>query len=72
MLPIGTFEAPPGEPEVFELNAYMEKGGVEVVALNEVALEKLRAKLYGVVSNFIQDADAKGIPASAFVEAYSK
>ena len=38
--------------------AYMEEGGVEVVALNEVALEQLRAKLYGVVSNFIQDADA--------------
>lgn len=52
--------------------AYMEEGGVEVVALNEVALEQLRAKLYGVVSNFIQDADAKGIPASAFVDAYSK
>ena len=28
MLPIGTFEAPPGEPEVFELNAFMEKGGM--------------------------------------------
>ena len=28
MLPIGTFEAPPGEPQVFELNAFMEKGGM--------------------------------------------
>ena len=52
--------------------AYMEEGGVEVVALNEVALEQLRTKLNDVVTNFIDDADAKGIPASAFVDAYSK
>ena len=60
MLPIGTFEAPPGEPEVFELNAFMEKGGMV-----KLDCMRLPSPMVPAMPHTIQKTD-DGYPGVAF------
>ena len=52
--------------------AYMEKGGVKVLTLDEAQIKELRSRLAKVVEGLVKSADGKGQPASEFVEAYTK
>ena len=60
MLPIGTFEAPPGEPQVFELNAFMEKGGMV-----KLDCMRLPSPMVPAMPHTIQKTD-DGFPGVAF------
>jgi hypothetical protein len=60
MLPIGTFEAPPGDPEVFELEAFMEKGGMV-----KLDCMRLPSPMVPAMPHTIQKTD-DGYPGVAF------
>ena len=60
MLPIGTFEAPPGAPEVFELEAFMEKG-----AMVKLDCMRLPSPMVPAMPHTIQKTD-DGYPGVAF------
>lgn len=51
---------------------YMEKGGVQIVALDDAQVETLRDNLSAVVDGLVDAAGEKGLPASAFIEAYTE
>jgi TRAP-type C4-dicarboxylate transport system substrate-binding protein len=52
--------------------AYMEEGGVKVVALDNTQIATLEAMLSTVVDALVAEADGKGLPASDFVSAYTR
>ena len=51
---------------------YMEKGGVTIVTLSDAAMSDLTARLAPIVDASIAAVDDKGMPGSAFFEAYTK
>ena len=60
MLPIGVFEAPPEEPEVFELEAFLEKG-----AMVKLDCMRLPSPMVPAMPHTIQKTD-DGYPGVAF------
>ena len=61
MLPIGTFEAPPEAPEVFELEAFFEKG-----AMVKLDCMRLPSPMVPAMPHTIQKFDPDGYPGVAF------
>lgn len=61
MLPIGTFEAPPEVPEVFELQAFLEKG-----AMVKLDCMRLPSPMVPAMPHTIQKFDPDGYPGVAF------
>ena len=61
MLPIGTFEAPPEAPEVFELEAFLEKG-----AMVKLDCMRLPSPMVPAMPHTIQKFDPDGYPGVAF------
>ena len=61
MLPIGTFEAPPEVPEVFELAAFLEKG-----AMVKLDCMRLPSPMVPAMPHTIQKSDPDGYPGVAF------
>jgi hypothetical protein len=60
MLPIGTFEAPAGEPKISELNAFLEKGGMV-----KLDCMRLPSPMVPAMPHTIQKTD-NGYPGVAF------
>ncbi len=52
--------------------AFMEKGGVEVLALEQDKLDSLRQTLASVVDEVTQASEASGLPVADFLNAYTK
>ena len=61
MLPIGVFEAPPEAPEVFELEAFLEKG-----AMVKLDCMRLPSPMVPAMPHTIQKLDPDGYPGVAF------
>jgi hypothetical protein len=61
MLPIGMFEAPPGAPEVFELEAFLEEG-----AMVKLDCMRLPSPMVPAMPHTIQKFDPDGYPGVAF------
>jgi hypothetical protein len=61
MLPIGMFEAPPGTPEVFELEAFLEKG-----AMVKLDCMRLPSPMVPAMPHTIQKIEPDGYPGVAF------
>ena len=61
MLPIGAFEAPPEAPEVFELEAFLEKG-----AMVKLDCMRLPSPMVPAMPHTIQKSDPDGYPGVAF------
>ncbi|MDP6354940.1 MAG: DUF1592 domain-containing protein, partial [Planctomycetota bacterium] len=61
MLPIGTFEAPPKAPETFELEAFLEKGGMV-----KLDCMRLPTPMVPALPHTIQKSDPDGYPGVAF------
>lgn len=61
MLPIGMFEAPPEAPEVFELEAFLEKG-----AMVKLDCMRLPSPMVPAMPHTIQKFDPDGYPGVAF------
>ena len=61
MLPIGMFEAPPGAPEVFELDAFLEK-----TAMVKLDCMRLPSPMVPAMPHTIQKFDPDGYPGVAF------
>jgi TRAP-type C4-dicarboxylate transport system substrate-binding protein len=51
---------------------YMEAGGVEVVTLSDAAVAEMRARVSGIVGSMVEAVNAKGMPGSAFLAAYTE
>lgn len=52
--------------------ANMENGGVEILSLSDAQVSGLRESLASVVTELTTEAEAKGVAASAFLDAYTK
>ena len=52
--------------------AFMEKGGVQVLALEQDKLDNLRQTLASVVDEVTQASEASGLPVADFLNAYTK
>ena len=61
MLPIGMFEAPPEAPEVFELEAFLEKG-----AMVKLDCMRLPSPMVPAMPHTIQKIEPEGYPGVAF------
>ena len=61
MLPIGIFEAPPDAPEVFALEAFLEKG-----AMVKLDCMRLPSPMVPAMPHTIQKSDPDGYPGVAF------
>jgi hypothetical protein len=61
MLPVGIFEAPPGAPEVFEMEAFLEKG-----AMVKLDCMRLPSPMVPALPHTIQKSDPDGYPGVAF------
>lgn len=61
ILPIGVFEAPPNVPEIFELEAYIEKGGMV-----KLDCMRLPSPMVPALPHVIQKIDPDGYPGVAF------
>lgn len=61
MLPIGTFEAPPKAPEVFEMEAFLEEG-----AMVKLDCMRLPSPMVPAMPHTIQKFDPDGYPGVAF------
>ncbi|MDA7903755.1 DUF1592 domain-containing protein [Mariniblastus sp.] len=61
MLPVGTFEAPPEAPEVFELESFLEKG-----AMVKLDCMRLPSPMVPAMPHTIQKSDPDGYPGVAF------
>ncbi len=61
MLPIGTFEAAPGEPEVYELEGFLEEGGMV-----KLDCMRLPSPMVPAMPHTIQKIDPDGYPGVAF------
>ena len=61
MLPIGVFEAPPETPEVFELEAFLEKG-----AMVKLDCMRLPSPMVPAMPHTIQKIEPEGYPGVAF------
>ena len=61
MLPIGIFEAPPDAPETFEMQAFLEKGGMV-----KLDCMRLPSPMIPALPHTIQKIDPEGYPGVAF------
>ena len=61
MLPIGMFEAPPDAPEVFEMEAFFEKG-----AMVKLDCMRLPSPMVPAMPHTIQKIEPEGYPGVAF------
>ena len=52
--------------------AYMEEGGVTIVEMTDDQIADLQGKLAGIAEGQVASVNEKGLPGTAFLEAFTK